>query len=103
MAAVTKTYRFRGWDYEELAECWGIDLPEGDDQRIEAIRDFIVQRWAHEHPDYKRVVSDVRRFVRALRREEIGFHGPLWDGLLKIRDDFTFLQATTVLLPLMWT
>ena len=106
---------FKGYSWTELLECWNIpinsdgntstDIEWYNRQGLGAVRDRLHD--AMKLPTKPLLLEssarDVRAFIQALRREEPGFNGPLWTGLLKIRDDYTLLQAVYELLPIMWT
>ena len=99
-------YHFDGYGWEELLECWGLEGVEA--AGLSTIRAHIksVLDQARNTRNIGALAScakDVRGFLQALRSQEVGFRGPVWNGLLKIRDDYTLLQFVSELLPLMWT
>ena len=108
-----KKYKFKGWDYTEIAECLGIEIlyDEVDDENVKTIRSVINQAMNDMMMDKKKmpesssiVIKACRDYLRIMKEEPAAAHyRPLWDGLYNIKDDFVFLQMTAYLLPHMWT
>lgn len=104
--------KFKGHDYTELADAWGIEHPEEsfDDDRmlLDEIREYI---WDAFDDSMQELDEDVRKdmvsFLWSLFWEatEICYQAPLWFALIDIsrQDDFTFVQFFDLLLPEMWT
>ena len=103
------SYKFRGWDYEELAQCWGLELPEQDDLidtcREDAICQHIWSKVDDETLD-QQTKNDMVNFLFALKNDEhVGSYAVMWEALheLSDRNDLIFVQMFTALLPWMWT
>ncbi len=115
-----KRYRFKGWDWTELGECWGLadpdseSLSEDDEKAVaERIRERI-ERAARRGisgdvaPEDRQTVEDVRRFVHAIAAagyqsgRVVLSDAPLWRGLSRCGDE-ALLTYTHRLLEYMWT
>ena len=98
---------FKGHDYEELAERWGINA-NAVDLISEYIRDAII--WGDEEDcevlDH-RVKEDMLEFLHKLikSREKHHYGEYIFAGLLLTAEecDITFAQYFCTLLPHMWT
>ncbi len=97
---------FKGYDWTELSEALGVidDRKNYEMSDIELLRktkkEFHIFR---PNPDN---VEKCREFIRALLKEErkIGSSAaPVWQGLLEIDDDSTFMQFLYYLLELAWS
>ena len=104
------TYKFRGHDYEELAVCWGLELPEIDDledpAREDAICDYIQDHVDWETETLTDIKPDMVNFLFALANGKyVGDYAVMWEALLELsdRDDLIFAQMFVQLLPWMWT
>lgn len=96
---------FKGWDYEELADKWGINT-----DAVELIRKFIMDSLNFEGceevlpPDVK---DDMLEFLGKLiaSKSEHNYGEYIFVGLLltAAEDDATFAQYFCTLLPHMWT
>lgn len=103
-----KRASFKGHDFLELADYWGIDTEKEDDEiiqeMIQKIEGAVVQLRFLPNSSNE-VANDLRSFVQALwtTTQEHDFpESPIWEGLLKIKDDDTFLQFCIPLLRNMW-
>ncbi len=102
-------YKFKGFDWTELAERWGLCHDTADEALIfERIREALMDAWCQGFTDNQcdlKIVQDVRNFVNALAKDDRrnGYSYPLWAGLSKIKHDETFLKFVYELLPNMWT
>lgn len=106
---------FRGFDWTELAPVFNIPITEEDDSSNQdilagkirvALNELGARISMPSKPNLaKKQVAQVREFVRVLALQSRGHHydTPLWEGLGKIEDDWTFLQHTALLLETMWT
>jgi len=112
-----KVNDFKGWDFLELAEKWGLQYkykpspkhpsrPTNDDSK--PIRRFLEslikqsQRLGDESL-LSPYANDIRMYTRKLAQNDISYYRPLWRGLARIEDDFTLVRATILLLPCMWS
>lgn len=99
--------KFKGWDVMELADHWGLSY-EGSSDEYELIRDFIYSKMTFDNSaseqrknEMKRVANDLREYLKVLSKYETPSH-PVWEGLLKVENDFTFLRFCADLIHLMW-
>lgn len=101
-----KLYKFKGWCWTELGECWNLPLTEEDEENAELIRNFIAKEicdsWTKKP---NAAAKDIRRFLKALIKEseKIDYYGPFWQGLLNVKNDTSLLHLTSFVLEGMWT
>jgi hypothetical protein len=97
----SEKFKFKGWDYTELSEKWGLK-----NAKASGIKDYITDVFhIRDEKQIKGVVKDVRDYLKALIKcsKKNDFKWPLWEGLLNITDDETLLQYTCNLVEGMWT
>jgi len=98
---------FKGWDYEELADKWGIETDP-----VALLREFIMNSLEYNYDDdveclLPEVKADMEEFLKALIASKekhnygSGIFIALW--LVASEDDATFAQYFCTLLPHMWT
>lgn len=114
-------YKFKGYDYEELADCWGLTLPDYNDKpgdkeydiveivevRVKVIADYISEKvdWEKDCLDEK-IRDDMLNFLFALENDEhVGTYGLMWGCLRKIADesDVVFVQMFNHNMMFMWS
>ena len=85
---------FKGHDYAELAERFGVDVSESTAPLAEKLHEI------HAASDGN-AVAMCRAFVVALASQarEHSYAAPLWYGLAAIADDETFINYLISLLP----
>ena len=105
---------FRGWDWSELAEVWGVYLPydildEPDHYEYEPLVWYIELALSRanfcETRVIKKMAKDVREYAVALATDGHTYMGPLWIGLSKIESDVEILRTIIGKYPLiaaMW-
>lgn len=96
-------YIFKGFDWTEIAEYFGVDA--GDEKSSEEIEKKFsdISKEIHgdcfdAHPD----VRSLRVFVLMCYKADDTYKKPLIHGLLKIKEDGTFLKFMTLLYKEMW-
>jgi len=99
-------YNFRGHDYTELFPHLGITYDDDDyDGDIVALKEklnsMMGQVYANE--DVSEEVFAIKVYLRAMAETGIDYWAPVWDGLVEVEDDGTFLQACYALADHMWT
>ena len=106
---------FKGWDYEELADKWGIEtdpvaLFETDP--VALLREFIMNSLEYNYDDdveflLPEVKEDMEEFLSSLivQKEKHNFGSVIFIALRLVsdEDDATFAQYFCTLLPHMWT
>lgn len=141
------TYKFKGYDWEELADCWGLEVHQGsetpfikrddgffthtpdfheqlekevwvgsqlikvtteDDEEIllHKIREYISEHMNHgEAALDPRVKKDMVDFLTALveQSKQTDYSYPVFEGILRLDSDFTFVSWFSLALPNMWT
>ena len=115
------SYKFNGYDYEELADCWGLTLPDYSDKpgdveyditelveaRVKVIADYISEHVNWEEDELVQdIKDDMLNFLFALENDEqVGTYGLMWGGLRKIADesDVVFVQMFNHNMMFMWS
>ncbi|MBA4542875.1 hypothetical protein H1164_08170 [Thermoactinomyces daqus] len=99
--------KFKGWDFIELADHWGLDYEDVEDE-YELIREYIYSKMTFDYSaseqrkaEMKQIADDIREYLKSLSKYET-HDKPVWEGLLKVKDDFTFLRFCADLLHHMW-
>ena len=104
MKKIFSKYKFKGWDWTELASCWGCRCTK-DEECEKAIDKYICERLPFgsekEISKQKECAKDLRRFLKKLVKGP-GCSKPIWQGLLQVEDNYTLLSFTRVLLTFMW-
>ena len=95
--------KFKGFDWTELTEHWGIPDCEDESVTLEQARQFLHNTFMES--TRAEVCKDIRKFLKALQKdsEKWSYSGPFWKGLRKIKDDDTLIQYVVELLPCMWS
>lgn len=104
-------YPFRGWDFTELLEKWGIVIPDEDalDGDWVALKLYLenfvwrINGWGELSRVGCAAAKDIREYCRAMSQYDYGYWTPLWRGLSEIEDDLTTLQAFIPLAGHAWT
>ena len=107
-----KGYPFKGWDWTELAEKWGLFL-NGDPIDILAGDEILFREYLNglffplcAFGDVRRVsaaaCSDIRNYLKALAKNGC-YEAPAWEGLSRVEDDFSLLRLFIDLFPLAWS
>lgn len=103
------TYKFKGWDWSELARAWRIRVP--NDEQAKAIRAKIwdCQSKADHMPKAMRqskVYKDCRAFMRALIKdaESVGLndYASFFRGIQGAKDPCVFLHLVSRELEHLW-
>ena len=97
--------KYKGYDFTELFPVLGLDVEEDDDKEFQEALLNIMSDMNEYHARHEELISEVREFVSALASDSHNwdYWWPLWDGLSKIEDDYTFMQACAALAPHLWT
>ena len=101
-----KGYRFKGWDWQELAEAFEIDLidlDEDSDANVSLVTEFLFDVLNRQNKkEMKAIVKTIKRFLKQLIKQGHTYCGPLWKGLTEIKSDYVIIQMTIPLLGYMW-
>ncbi|MGO4183012.1 hypothetical protein AB4Z17_17630 [Paenibacillus sp. TAF43_2] len=93
---------FKGLDWTELAVKWGITVSNRNDDEILCDLDKRISYSVSLNEVLEsNVIDDARKFLSSLTKNEM-YKQPLFQGLLAIEDDLTFIKYFRVLLPHMW-
>lgn len=106
-------YPFKGWDYMELAEAWGVYMPDDDSLYIEdpalPLKYFIVSvmrgyNGVNDTRPMKKLANDCRIYLKKLGDPETShtYCGPMWLGMANIKDNWTLLNHVMVNIGYMW-
>ena len=101
--------RFRGWDWQELGEHFGVDLGERYNDATK-LREYLEEqsrqfrmttsdmslRWKAPH------VQACKRFLKMVYKADTHtYWPPVWEGLLKVKNAETFMAAFLALIERM--
>lgn len=89
---------FKGWDYRELADRFGVEL---ENDEVKELQEFLRGKCPCLETDPE-VVAACRAYLAALAPQG-HLEKELWEGLLRVRDDWTFMRHFITLLPCMWS
>ena len=98
-----KDYVFKGYDWTEIAEYFGID--DNDENSSKAIEEKLKEIHSemhglsfNAHPD----VRKLREFVSLCYKAEDTYKKPMWKGLSEVKEDGTFIKFMLLLYIEMW-
>lgn len=104
----TQMYKFKGWDWTELAYRWNLvdeDNSEGlDDEEFEnRIRDYIEKEMNWPSPKERKdaCMKDIKDFLVELSKYEDEY-SKVWKAMLDIESNFVFEQFFLSLYKMMW-
>jgi hypothetical protein len=106
------SYPFKGWDWTELSEKWGlylngdqIDILEGEEILFRHYLNgllFSLCAFGNVRRVSAAACSDIRNYLKALSKNP-GYEAPAWEGLSRVEDDFSLLRLFIDLFPLAWS
>jgi len=112
-----KEYKFDGYDFVELIDCWNIDISDKiiEDNAL-PIQEFLTDVWRkmygfreaenEKNQRYaKKIADDLRRFLAKLAKEDdgMGSYAPVWKAISEINDDYSLFQIAIPLIGYMWS
>ena len=106
---INKDYKFKGWDWSELSECFGLGTEDdGLDCDKEALDSFLLVYFnkiimGEDPEEVKLVLDKCREYLTILSEYEHDYYAPFWKGLLAVENDELFLNLYMDLLSRMWT
>lgn len=89
---------WKGYDWSELAQRFGLveDLYDCQEEDLLAkIKDFILKNAIEAEPH-------LREHLALLIKHNNTYQTPVWEGLLKIKNNHTFISMCIPLIGLMW-
>jgi len=89
---------FKGYDWTELAERFGVSIPDDDPK--------VLVSWIENHVaqgEEEWVAKTCREFLDALIATDPTDNKPVWQGLAKVEDDGSFMTFFIHLLDWVWT
>lgn len=92
---------FKGWDWSELAARFGVAIPDEDDPT--PLADFLAEWHTKNDSEKDRIAATCREFLEALVSADPSYNRPVWEGLVKVKDDDTLIAFMTKLIGWMWT
>lgn len=103
-------YRFKGWDWTELAEAvYGRAVRAFDEEvAIHMLRADLAQSIFRvvsrtETARDRALVTVCRAFVRSLDHDAAGYQRPVWQGIAAVESDYELLRQVRAHLAEMWT
>lgn len=121
-------YEFKGYDWEELADCWDIDVSEDEfaivnifmnGEKIsittydyEEVIAYKIKKHIWNNLDMssgnfkdKSIRDDLHRFLKALIKEskKLDHNFPVYKGMLKVKGDYTLARWVCDNLEKLWT
>jgi hypothetical protein len=93
---------FLGRDWTEISKHFGIDCNNEQEALIKT-KAYINSVLMTDKENV--VASEIRVFVKALHEKAEGKfdNAPLWKGLLEMKNDYTLLKYTSILIEHMWS
>src|SRR6266850_3839300 len=108
--------RFRGFDWTELGQIWGLEITGDDAIWAQVVRQRLWeaclvaeghQMGGVDHrPDYvlaKWQIKQVRRYVMKISDDSHGYDGKVWSAIAMIKCDSTFVKWISQFLEFAWT
>lgn len=103
-------FEFHGYDWTELARCWGLLTYKEPTQSCWHEDDDTVERliceYIYNNINDQECINDVRRFMEAIcwmgKRYDFEEY-PVWQGIADIKNDQTFLHFVCINLRTLWT
>lgn len=100
-----KTRRFKGWDWSELGQHWGVYGSKDEAASLAAMQNLMLDACAKGGASLKEVAGDVRAFLKKLSRCDC-YLAPAWVGMLNMKKDEggneTLLRFAVNNLEYMW-
>jgi hypothetical protein len=107
------SFEFKGFSWEELAECWNIEVPEDIDCKIDPFAD---EKWLAEKVKEKiysivdgddivdlQALSDLYAFVSKVAKDSLHSDKEAIKGLLKIVHPWSFVKWVGHNVEFLWT
>ena len=104
-----KNKKFKGFDYVELMDRWGLKQSNDAFDRIngEKLQGFLRNTMDSQNKNkMSKIAKDIREFAIALSGEEEQLENScchFWLGLSNIEDNYNLIRITIPLIPYMWT
>lgn len=100
-------YKFKGFEWVELAECWGIAVDDEEEVLAEKIKQHIYSNIDYSRGEFrdKQMRIDLEDFLEALieESEEIDYNTPVYRGILAVESDETFAKWICNNLETLWS
>lgn len=103
---MSRTPRFKGYDFTELGKAWGLEMSEeglDDEVDLKTIREYILSKWSWEtntlDPDVKK---DMLKFLDALVKTGLSGYVPVYLAMKRLHD-YEFAEVYCSMLSRMWT
>lgn len=104
-------YKFKGRDYNELAEAFGIST-EDDDKMTADLKGkllVIAGEYFFAHPQVPAEGTPLfqqmqlcQNFIKTLVAHDASTYDPVFAGLLEIEDGFSFFKMLSAIIEFMW-
>jgi hypothetical protein len=93
-------------DWGELVDWFEIDYNDDDSINAEEVRKklsaIILETTGNPSEVTKFQIGQLRKYVKAIAKADTSYPRPIWIGLSKIKDDYTFIQFLSTLLEHLW-
>lgn len=101
----------KGWDFEELADEWGLYLPDSLDDYSEPMTtaewiNLYLENFIQTVSDTRtrrKAAKDIRKYCQLMSDDDCCFECPVWEGMAKVEDDFTLIRLFSPLIGYAWT
>lgn len=98
--------RFRGYDFTELGDAWGLPMSEDgidDIADLKTIKDHIKESYNYQTETlYPEVKKDMLKYLDAMVKTGFSGYIPVYRAMKKL-DDFEFMEVYRSMLHHMWT
>jgi hypothetical protein len=103
---------YNGYDYTELHRAFNIPEEINGDDNAEVLQEYLRAVFRRSHVYWggksyvmKRTALEIRTFLKRLAKDahKWNYEAPLWEGLLKIKNDEVMLGRFIPLCPSAWT
>ena len=98
-------YNFKGHDYTELFPYLGITCDDDYDGDLVALKRKLTRMMGRVYGDHdvSEEVLAIKMYLKAMVDAGIDYWGPIWEGMIEVEDDYTFISACRSLADRMWT
>jgi len=107
-----------GYDYGVLIKLWNLEVDYGsinaDELEIKALKDYIEDVIVNEFAgnsgmiskevkhSVKELADDLRQFLTELSKYHNSYYDVMWEGMSKIKDDYSLIVITIPIVVFMW-
>lgn len=96
-----KKFNFKGYDWTELADYFGVKIFINSTKEAEPLKEFLKSK-IYCNGVEQNTIKACRAYLKELIKFNM-YSTPLWKGLLKIKHDWTFMIYFIDLVDGMWS